>query len=122
LADIRYTKTHEYLKQENGSWFLGISDFAQSSLGDITYVELPESGASFKAGQSICTVESVKAVSDVYAPVDLTITGVNTRLEDKPELVNQSAEGDGWLVSLAPANPADVDALMDSAAYSALEK
>jgi glycine cleavage system H protein len=121
LADI-VTKTHEFIKPQNGSWFLGISDFAQNSLGDITYVELPESGASFKAGQSICTVESVKAVSDVYAPIDLTITGVNTRLEDKPELVNQSAEGEGWLVSFTPANAADIDGLMDSAAYAALEK
>lgn len=122
MSSIRYTKTHEYLRQENGSWYLGITEFAQNSLGDITYVELPETGASFKAGQSLCTVESVKAVSDVYAPCDLTVTGTNTRLEDKPELVNQSAEGEGWLVSVELANPADADALLDAAAYAALEK
>lgn len=122
MATYRFTKTHEYVREDGGNYYLGITDFAQSALGDITFVELPDAGASFKAGQSICTVESVKAVGEVYAPVDLTVVGGNTSLDSAPELVNRDSQGEGWMVQFTPADSAAVDALMDQSAYDALEK
>ena len=122
MATFHYTKTHEYIREEGGEYFLGISTHAQAELGDITYVELPEEGAEFKGGESCCTVESVKAVAEVYAPFDFKVAGVNSTLENSPELINKDAEGAGWIIKLIPANAADVDALMDAAAYAAMEK
>lgn len=122
MADIRYTKTHEYLRRDGAAFYLGITDHAQNQLGDITFVEAPEVGASVAAGKSCCTVESVKAVAEVYAPVPLKITGFNTRLEDSPELVNKDAMGEGWLLSVELDNPADFESLLDQSAYDALEK
>ena len=122
MADIRYTKTHEYLRREGATTYLGITEHAQSQLGDITFVEAPEIGAAIAAGSSCCTVESVKAVAEVYAPLPLKITGFNTRLEDSPELVNKDSQGEGWLLSIELDNPADFDGLLDQAAYDALEK
>jgi glycine cleavage system H protein len=121
VATFRYTKTHEYIKDEDGTYFLGITDHAQSKLGDITFVELPAVGASFGAGEVCCTIESVKAVAEVYAPLALTVTGVNARLEDSPELINKDAHGAGWLISLELA-AADLAGLLDQAAYDTLEK
>lgn len=122
MATFHYTKTHEYIREEGGEYFLGISTHAQAELGDITYVELPDDGAEFKAGESCCTVESVKAVAEVYAPLGFTVAGVNTKLADSPELINKDAEGEGWIIKLIPANAADVDTLIDAAAYAAMEK
>jgi glycine cleavage system H protein len=122
VATFRYTKSHEYVKEENGTYFLGITDHAQGQLGDITFVELPATGAKFSAGQSCCTVESVKAVAEVYAPIDLEITGSNTRLEDSPELINKDPAGEGWLITFSPADQGALDGLMDQAAYDAMEK
>jgi glycine cleavage system H protein len=122
VADIRYTKSHEYLRRDGGLTYLGVTEHAQGQLGDITYVEAPEIGAAVAAGKSCCTVESVKAVAEVYAPAGLKITGFNTRLEDSPELVNKDAEGDGWLITVELDNAADFDSLMDPAAYAAMEK
>lgn len=122
MAEIRYTKSHEYVREEDGKYFLGISDHAQHELGDITFVELPEIGAQIGQGEVLCTVESVKAVAEVYAPIALTIAAVNTELEAAPERINEDAEGRGWMVQVTPLNPADLSNLMDTAAYAALEK
>ena len=122
MATFRYTKSHEYIREDNGTYYLGITDHAQGQLGDITFVELPATGAKFSAGQACCTVESVKAVAEVYAPIDLEVTGGNARLEDSPELINKDAAGEGWLITLAPSDPGSLDSLMDQAAYDALEK
>lgn len=122
MATFRYTKSHEYIRNDDGTYYLGITDHAQSQLGDITFVELPATGTKFSAGQSCCTVESVKAVAEVYAPVDLEVTGGNARLEDSPELINKDAAGEGWLITFAPTDPGSVDGLMDQAAYDAMEK
>lgn len=118
-ADLRYAKSHEWLKLEtDGTALVGISDYAQNSLGDITYVQLPAVGTDLNAGDSFGVVESVKAASDVYAPVAGTVVEVNAALEGAPELVNQAPYGDGWLLKLKVANPADADALLDAAGYS----
>ncbi|MDQ3024290.1 MAG: glycine cleavage system protein GcvH [bacterium] len=122
MATFRYTKSHEYVKQDDGAYFLGITEHAQGQLGDITFVELPAVGAKFSAGQACCTVESVKAVAEVYAPFDLEVTGGNSQLDDQPELINKDAHGEGWLINFMPTDPAAVDGLMDQAAYDAMEK
>jgi glycine cleavage system H protein len=96
---------------------VGISDFAQDQLGDIVFVELPEEGASFDQDDEFGTLESVKAVSEIYMPVGGTITAVNSQLEEKPELVNQDPYGQGWLVEVAPSDPGQLDALMDKNEY-----
>jgi glycine cleavage system H protein len=122
VATIRFTKTHEYVREDGGNYYLGITDHAQGSLGDITFVELPEAGASYKAGQGLCTVESVKAVAEVYAPCDLTVVAGNPALDSAPELVNRDAQGDGWMVQFTPADTAALDGLMDQSGYDAMEK
>lgn len=122
MASFRFTKSHEYVREDGGTFYLGISDHAQQELGDITFVELPEVGSKFTAGQPCCTVESVKAVAEVYAPVDLEVTGGNHALEDAPDAVNREAQGDGWLITFKPADAASLDSLMDQDAYDALGK
>jgi glycine cleavage system H protein len=122
VATFYFTKTHEYVREDGGEYFLGITSHAAGALGDITYVELPEAGQSFKAGQSLCTVESVKAVAEVYAPVDLTVVNGNHALDNTPEVVNKDAQGQGWMVQVTPADPSSLSALMDQAAYDAMEK
>ena len=122
MATFRYLESHEYLKEEDGKYFVGLSDFAQKELGDITFVELPDAGRQFKKGDVVCTVESVKAVGEVYAPVSLTVVEGNSRLDSQPELVNTSAQGEGWLVRVELSDPAELDALMDQNAYDAMSK
>jgi glycine cleavage system H protein len=122
VATFHYTKTHEYIKEEGGEYFLGISTHAQKELGDITYVELPEVGSAFKAGESCLSVESVKAVAEVYAPLGLTITGANEALNDAPETINKDAEGAGWIVKIKLDDPAALATLMDAAAYESFDK
>jgi glycine cleavage system H protein len=115
---LRYAKSHEWLKQEgDGTATVGISDYAQNSLGDITYVQLPKVGTAFKAGETFGVVESVKAASDLYAPVAGTVVAVNDRLNSAPETVNQAPYEAGWILKLKPANAADANALLDAAAY-----
>ena len=115
-ANLRYAKSHEWLKLEgDGTATVGITDYAQSSLGDITYVQLPKVGAAFKAGEVFGVVESVKAASDLYAPVALTITGVNEALNSKPETLNSAPYDGGWMLKVKVANPADAGALLDAA-------
>jgi glycine cleavage system H protein len=115
--DRRYTKEHEWVKPADGSATVGITDFAQNELGDIVYVELPEIGRTVSSGDVLGTIESVKAVSELYAPVAGTITEVNTLLSDKPETINTDAQGAGWICKLKLADAAEVEALMDAAAY-----
>ena len=117
-ANLRYAKSHEWLKLESdGTATVGITDYAQSSLGDITYVQLPKVGAALKAGEVFGVVESVKAASDLYAPVAGTVTAVNEKLNNAPETLNTAPYDGGWMLKLKLANPADAGALLDAAAY-----
>ena len=116
--DLKYTAEHEWLKAgEEGPVRVGITDFAQDALGDVVFVDLPEPGTQVTSGQAFGEVESTKSVSDVFAPVSGTIVERNAALEEHPELVNEHPYGDGWLVAIDPADPADVDALLDAASY-----
>jgi glycine cleavage system H protein len=116
----RYAESHEWARKEGDEFVVGITDFAQESLSDIVYVELPEVGDTFERTDSFGVVESVKAASDVYAPLGGEVVAINEELEDAPELVNQDAYGVGWLMRLAPSNPAEFDEMMDAAAYEAM--
>jgi len=118
--DRRYSKEHEWVRIEGGEARLGITDFAQHELGDIVFVELPEPGRSFKAGDVLGTIESVKAVSEIFAPVGGTIVAANQALEESPDIVNSDPHGEGWYCTLQLADPKEVDALMDAAAYQEL--
>jgi glycine cleavage system H protein len=120
-ADLRYAKSHEWLKVEtDGTVTIGITDYAQNSLGDITYVQVPKVGATLKAGETFGVVESVKAASDLYSPIAGTVVAVNPALEAAPETVNQSPYGDGWMLKLKPADSAAPGTLLDAAAYTQL--
>jgi glycine cleavage system H protein len=118
--DRRYTKEHEWVKAEGTIATVGITDFAQHELGDIVYVELPEIGRAVKAGEVLGTIESVKAVSELYAPVSGVVTGVNTLLSDKPETINSDAHGNGWICKLQLSAPAELDLLLDASSYTTL--
>lgn len=120
-SDLRYAKSHEWLKPAGDSMALvGITDYAQNSLGDITYVQLPKVGAVFAAGQTFGVVESVKAASDLYLPVAGTVTEVNSALDSAPETVNQDPYAGGWILKIKLADPTSVVALLDAAAYGKL--
>ncbi len=114
---LRYTKDHEWARLEGNRARVGITDFAQHELTDVVYVELPPIGKLVKKGEEIGVVESVKAASEIYAPVSGTVVEVNKVLEDKPELVNQSPYGEGWMVTLEVSEPNEAASLMDAAAY-----
>ena len=117
-VELKYAKTHEWVRaNDDGTVTVGISDNAQDQLGDMVFIELPEVGQTVDAKQACAVVESVKAASDVYAPVGGEILEVNEALTDSPETVNQDAYGEGWLFRLQPANPAEMDALMSGEAY-----
>ena len=118
--NLRYTKDHEWIKLEGDTATIGITDFAQGELGDIVYVEIETVGKTLEAEAIFGTVEAVKTVSDLYLPVAGTITETNPGLAANPELVNTDPYGEGWMVKMKVNNPADVDALMDAAAYSSL--
>ncbi len=111
--DLRYTKSHEWVRTEDGVATVGITDHAQEELGDVVFVELPESGATFEAGDSFGVVESVKAVSDLYAPVSGEVVEVNSALEDAPEKVNEDPYGDGWIVKLRVSDEGDLISAAD---------
>jgi glycine cleavage system H protein len=106
--DLQYTRSHEWVRTEDDTATVGISDHAQDELGDVVFVELPDEGATFDAGESFGTVESVKAVSDVYAPVGGEVIEVNSSLEDAPEKINDDPYGEGWLVKLRTSGEADL--------------
>jgi glycine cleavage system H protein len=118
--DLRYTSDHEWIATGEASVRVGITDFAQDALGDIVYVQLPDTGTAVVAGQALGEVESTKSVSEIYAPVSGTVVARNDRLTDAPELINTDPYGDGWLVEIAPAEPVDVDELLDAVAYEEL--
>mmetsp|Transcript_8283 Transcript_8283/g.14662 ORF Transcript_8283/g.14662 Transcript_8283/m.14662 type:complete len:169 (+) Transcript_8283:94-600(+) len=119
MGTFKYLKSHEYVHFEDNSdeVKIGISDFAQSQLGDVVYVDLPAEGEEFDAGDSFGSVESVKAASDVYAPVTGVVLKSNEQLEDKAELVNTNAMSDGWFITMKMSNKAELDELMDEEAY-----
>jgi glycine cleavage system H protein len=117
---LRYTKDHEWVKLDGDIATIGITDFAQKELGDIVYVEVETIGKALNAGDVFGTVEAVKTVSDLYLPVSGTITELNPALNNSPESVNSDPYGDGWMVKMKVNNPADVDTLMDAAAYEAM--
>lgn len=118
-AELKYAPTHEWARlEEDGTVIVGISDHAQSALGDVVYIEAPEIGLTVSAQEEAGVVESVKAASDIYAPVGGTICAVNDDLTDTPETVNQDPYGDGWFFKLTPTDPADLDDLLDAEAYA----
>ena len=118
-ADLKYAKSHEWLKvAADGTAIVGITDYAQNSLGDITFVQLPKIGAALKAGETFGVVESVKAASDVYAPAAGTVLEVNQALDANPEKVNQAPYAEGWMLKVKLANPADAAGLLSAADYT----
>jgi len=120
--DVRYAEEHEWAKGRGEIVRIGISDYAQDQLGDIVFVDLPEKGARFKKGDEFGTVESVKAVSELFMPVGGEIVAVNPELEEAPELVNTEPYAGGWMIDVQPDDPAQLDALMDRDAYLAMLK
>lgn len=115
---IRYSEEHQWIKaEEDGTYRVGITAFAAEELGEITFVELPEIGTLFSAGEQLCVVESVKAASDVFAPAGGEVIDVNQQLEMTPELLNEAAEGEGWICRLSKVEPAELKKLMDIEAY-----
>jgi glycine cleavage system H protein len=119
-ADLRYTKEHEWVRMEGDEAVVGITDYAASQLGDVVYVELPTVGRSLAQFAPFGVVESVKAVSDLYAPLSGEVVAVNTALSDRPELVNADPYGEGWMVRLRVSHPEELANLLDAAAYGAL--
>ena len=119
MAQIKYTKDHEYISVEDGVGTIGITNHAQEKLGDVTYVEVPAVGKLVKRADAVGVVESVKAASDVYTPVSGAVVQVNIALADKPELVNEDAEGAAWFFKIKLADPSELDELMDRDAYLA---
>lgn len=119
-ANLRYTKDHEWISLEGDVATIGITDYAQRELGDIVYVEVDTIGKKLEAGEVFGTVEAVKTVSDLFLPVSGTITELNSALGNAPELVNNDPYGEGWMVKMTVTNPADVESLMDAAAYEAV--
>lgn len=118
IADLKYTKDHEWVKVEGSMATIGIADYAQHALGDIVYVELPDVGKEFKAGDTFAVIESVKAASDSYMPVSGKVTEANEAIVDDPSLLNQDAYAN-WMIKIELTNPSDLDALMDAEAYTA---
>jgi glycine cleavage system H protein len=118
-TDFRYTKQHEWVKIEGGMGTVGITDYAQHELGDVVFVDMPKVGTKIKVGASFGTVESVKAVSEIYSPVSGEVTETNPLLADAPEKINSDPHGAAWLVRVRLDDPKEADALMDSAAYQA---
>lgn len=121
LADLKYTKSHEWVRRlADGRLEIGITDHAQHALGDLVFVEVPEIGRTLEAGAACAVVESVKAASDVYAPLSGTVVESNAELASSPEAINEDCYGRGWMIRLAAAEPAALDGLLDAAAYAAV--
>ncbi|HWT99646.1 MAG TPA: glycine cleavage system protein GcvH [Terriglobales bacterium] len=120
MSDLRYTKDHEWVRLEGDTVTVGITAYAQEQLGDVVYVELPDVGRQVEQGKEMAVVESVKAASEVYAPISGEVIAVNTQLSDTPATVNEDAEGKGWFVKLKVADKGQLDGLLDEAAYKAL--
>lgn len=118
-ADLKYTKEHEWIRIDGDTGIVGITDFAQQQLGDVVYVDLPEVGASFTAGQAFGTIESVKAVSELFAPVSGEVVEVNSDLKGRPEAVNSNPH-ETWMIKMRLANPVEASSLLDASAYRSL--
>ena len=116
LEGLKYSESHEWVKVEGNVAIIGVSDFAQAEMGDITYVDMPEADDTVEAGEEFGALESVKAASDLYSPVSGVVVAVNGELEDTPEKVNEDAYA-AWIIKVEMSNPSEVDALMDAAAY-----
>ena len=114
----KYTEDHEWVREESGAFVVGITDYAQQQLGEIVYVELPDAGAVLSRGGDAAVVESVKAASDVKSPLSGTVSEANAKLDDAPETVNDSPEGDGWFYKMSADDAAELEALMDADAYA----
>ena len=114
---LKYTETHEWLKIKGNKARVGITDHAQSELTDIVFVELPEVGKEIKKGEELCVVESVKSVSEIYAPLSGNVVNVNKKLDDSPEIVNESPYDDGWLVEIEIKDKSEIDSLLDAESY-----
>ncbi|HOW96696.1 MAG TPA: glycine cleavage system protein GcvH [Kiritimatiellia bacterium] len=119
-SDLRYTRTHEWARLDGGVLTVGITDFAQHQLSDLTYVELPKVGDEVGAGDEVAVVESVKAASDIYAPCGGVITEVNAALPDRPDLINRDPYGEGWIFKVRPASADEFDALIEPDEYEEL--
>ena len=115
--DLKYTDEHEWLKIKNKTAIIGITDYAQSELTDIVFAEMPEIGKEIEKGEELCVVESVKSVSEIYAPISGKIIGINDKLEETPEIINESPYDDGWLVEMEIRDKSELDDLLDSEAY-----
>ena len=122
MSETRYSKDHEYIRVEGGEGVVGISEHAQQQLGDVVFAETPAIGKALKQGDPAAVVESVKAASDVFAPVSGEVVAVNSEVESTPGLINEDALGRGWLFRLKLGDPAELGALMDEAAYAAYVK
>ena len=122
MADLKYSKEHEWVRVEGDVAVVGISDYAQAQLGDVVFVELPEIGRQVAKDSEAAVVESVKAASEVYAPVSGEVVEVNNTLGDEPEMVNGAPMGDGWFFKIRIGNPSEIDDLMDEAAYQEFVK
>ena len=120
-ADLKYTKDHEWIRISGDTAEIGITDFAQKQLGDVVYVDLPDAGRRITAGDSFGSIESVKAVSELYAPMSGEVVEVNANLKDRPEAVNKDPHGT-WMIKVRLSNPGDASALLDNAAYEGLTK
>lgn len=118
-SDLKYTKDHEWLRVEGGEAAVGITNFAQDQLGDVVFVELPDVGRRLKRGEAFGTVESVKAVSELFSPISGEVTAVNSALATHPEQVNREPHGT-WMIRLRPSEPAETESLLDASAYTAL--
>jgi glycine cleavage system H protein len=116
-VELQYSQEDEWVRPDGDQWVVGVSDYAQDQLGDIVFVELPEVGAAVKRGGAFGVIESVKAVSDLFAPISGTVVAVNAELEDRPEIVNESCYGDGWLIRIEGVDPSEVAALLDANTY-----
>jgi glycine cleavage system H protein len=122
-SDLRYRDSHEWIRAEDeGTVVVGISDHAQEALGDMVFVELPEPGMSYDQAEACAVVESVKAASDIYAPVSGEVVQANGKLEDSPELVNSDPYGEGWLFRMIPSDSSELDGLLDADAYAAQQE
>lgn len=117
MSDLKYTKDHEWVRVEGDAAIIGISDFAQEQLGDVVFVELPAIGKQFKQGDEAAVIESVKAASEVYAPVGGEVVEINLPLGDNPGLVNEAPTGEGWFLKIRISDTSELDALMDENAY-----
>jgi glycine cleavage system H protein len=121
-TNLKYSKEHEWVRVEGNKAYIGISDFAQSELGDIVFVELPSAGDEISQNDSFGSVESVKTVSELYAPVSGKVVEVNSELEDSPEFVNNSPYDQAWMIAVEMSDPSELDGLMDAAAYEKMVK